>query len=40
MQNFTAFTKNEKGKINVLRTEVNVIADKNINPDFRKSKEK
>lgn len=40
MQDFTAFTKEEKGIINVLKTQVAVIVDKNINPDYTKIKDK
>lgn len=40
MKNFTAFTKNEKGIINVLRTQVDIIIDKKINPYYCNKKEK
>ena len=39
MQNFTAFTKDEKGLINVLRTQVGIIIDKKINPNYKKKKD-
>lgn len=39
MQNFTAFTKDEKGLINVLRTQVGIIIDKKVNPNYKKKKE-
>lgn len=32
MQSFTAFTKNEKGLIKVLKTQVGILIDKQINP--------
>ena len=38
MQDFTAFTKNEKGLINVLKTQVNIIVDKKINPNYKENK--
>ena len=40
MQNFTAFTKEEKGLLNVLKTDVSIIVDKKINPDYKKEKDK
>lgn len=39
MQNFTAFTKDEKGLINVLRTQVGIIIDKKVNPNYKKNKD-
>jgi len=38
VQDFTAFTKNEKGLINVLKTQVNIIVDKKINPNYKENK--
>ena len=40
MQNFTAFTKEEKGLINVLRTQISIIIDKKINPNYTKIEDK
>ena len=40
MQNFTAFTKEEKGLINVLKTQVSVTIDKKINPNSMNPKAK
>lgn len=39
MQNFTAFTKEEKGITNVLRTQVGIAIDRKINPDYNKIKD-
>ncbi len=39
MQNFTAFTKEEKGLINVLKTQVVITIDKKINPNYVKIKD-
>ena len=39
MQDFTAFTKEEKGIINVLKTQVAILIDKKINPNYTKIKE-
>ena len=38
MQSFTAFTKNEKGLIKVLKTQVEILIDKKINPNYVKKK--
>ena len=40
MQNFTAFTKEEKGLLNVLKTPVSIIIDKKINPNYIKDRDK
>ena len=39
MQNFTAFTKEENGIINVLKTQVEITIDKKINPKCSRTKE-
>lgn len=39
MQSFTAFTKNEKGLIKVLKTQVGILIDKQINPNYVKKKD-
>ena len=36
MQDFTAFTKEEKGRIKVLKTQISIIIDKKINPYYKK----
>ena len=40
MQNFIAFTKEEKGIIKVLKTQVEIIVDKKINPNYTKIRDK
>ena len=39
MRNFTAFTKEEKGILNVLKTQVAIIIDKKINPNYTRMKD-
>ena len=37
--NFTAFTLSENGRLNVLKTQIKILADKKLNPEFEKSRE-
>ena len=40
MKNFTAFTKEEKGLIRVLKTQVAIVIDEKLNPNYIKAKDK
>ena len=40
MKNFIAFTKEEKGLINVLKTQITIIIDEKINPNYTKTQDK
>ena len=40
MKNFTAFTKEEKGLIRVLKTQVAIVIDEKLNPNYIKAKDR